>query len=667
MMKCYFTQEGQLFKLSNELIERTWRYSEGRFYTTSILNKLNGYEWLGVDFSPEFFYQGLTGIMNRKAQPFKMELTGLEVNEIKSSLYSSPYLEVTFNFNDLLHGVEVQRIAMIYENAPAIRSYLKVRSKNMPMGDFYAGDRFNILDSFPVNTRKLSLTSYEFYTRTDNTDHLVEERNNPNDFDRGNLFFGQDTESCNGFFILKESPCFSDQRPETTGNYYLEDGNIYTLGWGIRPEEFPLGKSIQTYSSVCGVFNESREYGILALKQYQREKAPLIPERDYMVMANPWGDRHCMEHMGESFVLKELEACSLLGITHYQLDDGWEKGNGLAHIQDNEVVETDFWEIDPVRFPDGFYKVAEKAEECGVELGLWFAPDRNRLFRDYIQQAELLYEMYCKYGIKKFKIDIIQIRNKESEDNLEKLMILLKEKTAGNVAFNLDITLDPRAGYFLFQEYGNLFLENRYTDWKNYYPYLTLKNLWDLSRFVPPQKLQIEFLNIDRNANRYDSNDVLAPFNYSYEYVFAVTMFSNPLCWFEPSALREPALSRFQEMIQLHKKYRNGIFDGHIFPVGERPSGYSWTGFQSHRNDFNRGFLIVYREYHPKSVYRIKPLFLEGKSFSLKSLSDDSGDIEVTNYKNEGISITLESMNSFRLYQYEILIKKPSILAGLFL
>ena len=40
-------------------------------------------------------------------------------------------------------------------------------------------------------------------------------------------------------------------------------------------------------------------------------------------------------------------------------------------------------------------------------------------------------------------------------------------------------------GYLAAREYGTLFVENRYTDFGNYYPHRTLRNLWMLARYVP--------------------------------------------------------------------------------------------------------------------------------------------------------------------------------------
>ena len=57
------------------------------------------------------------------------------------------------------------------------------------------------------------------------------------------------------------------------------------------------------------------------------------------------------------------------------------------------------------------------------------------------------------------------------------------------LVFNLDATAGRRAGYHMLNRYGNIFLENRYTDWGNYYPYHTLRNLWMLSKYVPAEIL----------------------------------------------------------------------------------------------------------------------------------------------------------------------------------
>src|ERR1700754_3984748 len=129
------------------------------------------------------------------------------------------------------------------------------------------------------------------------------------------------------------------------------------------------------------------------------------------------------------------------------------------------------------------------------------------------------------------EIDGVQIADKKAEDNFRKMLDTVVARTDGEGLFNLDVTAGRRFGYHYFYEYGNLFLENRYTDWANYYPYFTLRNVWMLSKYMPPQRLQIEFLNKWRNADKYPAADSLSPSFYSFDYLFAITMAGQPLAW----------------------------------------------------------------------------------------------------------------------------------------
>ena len=62
-----------------------------------------------------------------------------------------------------------------------------------------------------------------------------------------------------------------------------------------------------------------------------------------------------------------------------------------------------------------------------------------------------------------------------------------------------------------------------------------------LSRYVPAEKMQIEFLNKWRNADKYSTTDSFAPARYSFDYLFAITLAAQPLAWMEASNLPEEA------------------------------------------------------------------------------------------------------------------------------
>ena len=296
--------------------------------------------------------------------------------------------------------------------------------------------------------------------------------------------------------------------------------------------------------------------------------------------------------------------------------------------------------------------MVERARELGIEVGLWFNPSVQDDFAAWEKDADALLGLYRRYGIKVFKIDGLSIPTKRAETNLRRLFDRVGEESGGDVLFNLDATASRRGGYHMFNEYGNIFLENRYTDWGNYFPYRTLRNLWQLSRYVPAERIQVEFLNKWRNADKY-AGDPFAPAGYGFDYLFATTMAGQPLAWLESSNLPEEAFA----IAPLVREYRAVAADFHagiILPVGEEPSGRSWTGFQSLVSDAE-GYLLLYREAAPSDEGVVETFLPEGAKISLTRVLG-SGDRRVrqTVGRKGALRVSLPAENTFVLYKYSL-------------
>lgn len=262
---------------------------------------------------------------------------------------------------------------------------------------------------------------------------------------------------------------------------------------------------------------------LTALRRYQKQIRAPRDGRDEMVMMNTWGDRSQDTKVNERFCLEELERAARLGITHFQIDDGWQEGkspnSALAKGSFRDIwANPDYWKPAADKYPSGLDPVVERARELGIEVGLWFNPSVQDDFAAWEKDADALLGLYRRYGIKVFKIDGLSIPTKRAETNLRRLFDRVEEESGGDVLFNLDATASRRGGYHMFNEYGNIFLENRYTDWGNYFPYRTLRNLWQLSRYVPAERIQVEFLNKWRNADKY-AGDPFAPAGYGFDYL----------------------------------------------------------------------------------------------------------------------------------------------------
>ena len=295
----------------------------------------------------------------------------------------------------------------------------------------------------------------------------------------------------------------------------------------------------------------------------------------------------------------------------------------------------------------------DKARELGIEIGLWFNPSIQNDFADWRKDADAVVKLYDEYGIKVFKIDGLSIPTKQAETNLRKFFDTVLAETDNEVVFNLDVTAGRRGGYHFLNEYGNIFLENRYTDWQNYYPYWTLRNIWQLSRYVPAERLQTEFLNKWRNAEKY-AGDPFAPALYEFPYVFAVAMAGQPLAWMEASNLPEESFA-LSSVVKAYKSVMNDFHQGTILPIGDEPDGKSWTGFQSISAGNRTGFVLVLREKNEEETCAVTTWLTEGQKVSFSPVTGDGKSFGTVVDEGGSVKFSLPSENTFALYKYEIL------------
>ena len=626
------------YYINNQYIHRKWEFNNNKLYTISIKDVVNNLEYVKEPIlDNDFSYEGLTHETFRgyKNNPYIFQLEKVEKKKFNSNIYTAGGEKLIFTLYDEYHGLKIDYIAILYKDAPAIKTYLEIEAFNMPEWYFF-DKRFNVIDTYPVDISEYKIISYEFFTRTDHTNYLIKKRENVIGFDKGNIIFANNNKS--GLFFLKESPVYNDCRPECHGQFFISKKFINTIGTGIMPHEFKQEK-MKTYSSVIGVYSDSKNRHI-ALKKYQEKTSHLKP----MILVNPWGSRKWMEHINEKFVIEEITKASTIGAEYYQLDDGWNEGNGLIHVGYSKKMDKEFWDIKKGIFPNKFSEIKEVANKNNIELALWIGLDCNCMYRNYKEQADIIYNMYINYDIKVFKIDIMKLRSYESEENIEKLFKLLREKSKGEIIFNLDVTADKRSGYFMFNEYGVIFLENRYEDIVNkksnsYAPYLTLKNQWDLANFVPLQNLQIEFLNINSSG-------------YEKDYLIAVTLFSNPLCWFESSTLDNEAINIFKNIIEIYKIHRDKIQKGYILSIGNRPNNESHTGFISYNTDEKYAYLLLFREDTKISKYMYRIDLLNDKIITKTEYIINKTN-SIINIVNNNLTVQSKQSKSYILAKIE--------------
>lgn len=671
LQSCRATLTNDTLVIENDRIARRFRWNNGHLITLNLTDKQQGKTWQWVSQEPDCAFPGPTNPTGNGQ---------FETKQIIHQPNQSDHLEVSVITR--LGTLDVRRVFRIYPGIAALNCTFYLRGQasadwQQAAGQLATGLNFKNIESqqdlnkLTANVPamdKLALVgnhwrgrAVEFTDMTDRNNTLITEvpynlYRQPG-FLKGNIVWLTDGLSGDSFFILKESPTSAVQLANPGFDFLVRNGSVQTVGLGILPTDLSQTDWVRGYGYTLGLGGSTELTGLQTLRSYQDANRPRRADRDEMILMNTWGDRSQDKKVGEVFTIAELEQAARLGITHLQLDDGWQtgrssnsafKGGSLTSIWRNP----NYWKPNPERFPNGLKPVLDAAKRSGIEIGLWFNPSIDSSFQNWKNDAQTLIGLHRDQGVRIIKIDGVQIPDKRAEINFRKFVDTVLANTNYQVVFNMDVTAGRRNGYHFMNEYGNLFLENRYTDWTNYYPYWTLRNLWNLSKYVPPQNLQIEFLNKWRNANKYPTEDRFAPANYSFDYLFAITMMAQPLAWFEATGLPAEAFQT-GNLIKTYRRNQQQLHGGQIFPIGDEPSGKSWTGFQSIVSN-TEGFLLVFRENTPDAQQAIRTWLPVNKRVQLEPIVGTGKAVEGIVDKEGNVTIALPTPNSFGLYRYKV-------------
>lgn len=301
-----------------------------------------------------------------------------------------------------------------------------------------------------------------------------------------------------------------------------------------------------------------------------------------VMVSNTWGDRARDAHLNEAFMLAEVDAAKELGVDIVQIDDGWQSGRSANSMEGggkwSGFWEDDhFWEPHAGRFPNGLSPITGHLG-ADQRLGLWYAPDSCDDFSNWRKDADRLLTLHRRHGVCHFKLDAMTVTSRTGEANVHRLLDALQRESDGRIVIDLDTTASTRLDYLARPDVGPIFVENRYTDWGNYYPHLALRSLWQLAHWIDPARLRMEWLNPDRNPDRYPA-DPLAPAGYSADYLFATTLPAAPLAWMELQHLSPKRAAGVKPIIRLWRTYRRELHECVIVPIGDAPTGAGWTGF----------------------------------------------------------------------------------------
>jgi alpha-galactosidase len=622
-MGCYAEWSDAQLTIGNAWIERKWQIQQGLLKAVSFREKVGGTDWLRQPGSQPAPHPGAALADEDCKLSFSSEtgrLLPVEEESLLVKLMASG-AETTFSYRfQIFPQATGVTLSFSSEGASASdqekREDLAVKKADGIEGagvsqQAIPGNAMAMLEDFMLSPLHLRYTQLELMDQTDSNDDLVFEREwlpLQDQFEaRCNVFHVEDTLTGKGLIFLKLAP-LPHARP------LKSPWDIRVAGMGRRVSFAGLA-----YPWTVLAYSDGRAGRIAVMQDYQRCLRKYEPARDGMFLSNTWGDRSRDSRVNTEFLLKEVDAGAKLGVDVVQVDDGWQAGMtgnsafGKGAWGNFRSANPEFWKPHPQRFPNGLKPLVEAAKARGMKFGLWFGPDAENDMENWQHDADVLLSAFEKEGVEYVKIDAVEMKSPTAEKNLRKFYHKVLEETNGRVVFDADATAGLRPGYFGMIYVGPIFLENRYTDWKTYYPHHTLRNLWTLGAHVDPVRLRMEFLNHSRNADKY-GDDPLAPAAYPPDTLFATVMFASPLGWFETSNLPESYFETIPPLVAAWKKERTEIFSGHIIPIGAAPDGVAWTGFSSVSKDRKCARLVVFRELNPDSKWDTKIPLLKAKN-----------------------------------------------------
>ena len=607
---CHARWDGTELTVGNAAASRRWRVADGTPITVSLRDERAGREWLapepvdaGAERPPAADWSlkpGSWAVGPRHAPGLRVEL-------------ASPGLRLQV---EVFPGVAAVRTRVLAADRPrperedAAEPEAPRLSHGVELGDNAAENPGRpARDVFPLAPHHLVLDAAELRGVTDDHAEIVQTRRFSHLRSEqhlgllGNLFAVEEPASGDGFVLLRQGMLPASAPPPRRGRPDLgvhrgvlrlfEEPAMPTAG-----EEEPGWLAGDWHAVV--LFGGGATGRVEALQRCEhRLRVPRVSDR--WMLSNTWGDRGRDGRMSEAFALGEIEAAAALGVDVVQLDDGWQAGRTANSVEAggkwSGFWESEgFWTPHPERFPRGLGPVLAAAREAGVRLGLWYAPDSSDHFANWEKDARTLLALHREHGVEHFKIDAVLIDSALGEARLHRLFDEVVRGGGGRVTLDLDATAGRRPDFLGRPDAGPVFVQNRYTDWGNWFPHLTLRTLWQLTHWVEPSRLRVEWLNPDRNPDRYDG-DALDPIGYPAGYAFAAVMVGAPLAWMELQRLSPERRAEAGPVIRAWREAREGWAGATVVPVGTEPDGFGWTGFAVTPADPARPRpLLVFRE-----------------------------------------------------------------------
>ena len=638
-------------------MERTWVLTNAGLLTTSVKDLYTRKEWVKPDSSLMCDWN-LPGAITADS---KATLMSFNVRESDDDGFITPHLEVISTFRYDAACLEIQHLIWVFPDAPGVRTQLRVKSltgfkpEGMPETETtkdYYGHTLSVpsgrSEYLPLDLSVKNQRRYWGYynnpgSRHDQSRDMLKEelvtgfpvfQDEDINWASGVCFeYGNE-----GMMIIKESHKCVNHQGHNTGSFYSGPSGLKVTGWGLQPGEIVEDRFRECWANWTIVYTYGNDGMQLALKQFDRLRYPVFPERDMMIINDTWGpgDPYGGQFAKEDFLLREIPLLADLGVDVLRIDDGW---------QMNPWGENGQKEVFLPAYPDGWKNINAACAQHQVKLGLWIAVQRAA-------QKDLLYNL-AEANVVTWKVDFDFLKNSAAiENRIANVREIMKQswmKTQFSFCPEYD---DPRYGWYFAKEYGSIYFQNIQEALPEHLimvPYHILRQHWLMCKYYNGNKLQVLLQNPKRVDQRYSDAHL-----HSHSYCFALGFPFVPVFFQSAQFLDDEGRKEMKDIIALYKQHRDALFGCYSFPVGETPNNENWAGFQFINEEMIEGYFLIFRElYNKEQKKSIRMKFLEGKTIQTTNLK--TGATQKVKASPDGMmELNIENPADFIFLKYQI-------------
>jgi len=620
--------EDDLLIVTTGRVERVWQWTDAGFATVKVAHVPSGRAW-------ESETPGCDWQLPDCGEPSDATLENLSACVQDDEGFTDEHVCVTAEIDYPASGLTLKLTIWAYPNASGIRTQLAaVRAADAPVPGRHAMQgrppearvdrlpvRVRTQTGVPVGDSPLRRRFFGYYNETqqrnDTHQDILKEEVIKHPL-MGREWCDWASVACiegdvGGLALVKESHKCVNQMGHATGGFVCDEREgLSCTGWGLRRDELSSDQYTPGWATWCIVWSGGDLDREIAFKTFDRRRYPIDPERDIYIQSNTWGSttngNDARRAACQESVLRELEVCADMGIDVLQIDDGWQVPPGNDTWKPGE----NGWHPHPEGYPEGWGPVRARAEELGLRLGLWAAAMPVGL--------DELKANFDEGGFCQYKLDFASLRSRADIDTLIKKVREFIMLTGHKVRVNWDVTENAaRYGYFFAREYGCIYLENRKPERPLsvvYRPHTVLRDVWQIAKYLNLHRFQCSVQNVDRvTEERSDAR------LHSHSYATAIALMGIPLFFQETKYYSAEARAEIGALLKVYREHRESIYKGIVHPIGAKPDNGSWTGFQCHLSDENRGYLTIFRERcNPEREQPIKLGWLGGGAIEVTDL-----------------------------------------------